>query len=278
MAADKPNVAMTDFWNTNGEVWARFQAQLDRQLAPLGEAAMRALALAPGDHILDIGCGCGDTTLALAASVGPTGMAIGVDVSVPMLDVARARAAEVTLNVQFVEADVQAVEFAPPAFDAAFSRFGVMFFSDPPAAFANIRKAMKSGARLAFVCWRPFAENPWMRDPMVAAQPFLPPQASPDPLAPGPFAFADPDRVRTILTTAGFRDVAINPFDTRIGGSTVDQTLALAFRIGPLGAALRDRPDLTDSVAGVVRSLLTRYDTPEGVMIPAAVWIVTANA
>ena len=272
------NAAMADYWNASaGETWARFQAQLDRQLEPLGVEAMGRLPLKPGDRVLDIGCGCGETTLALAARVGAGGTAVGVDVSRPMLEVARARAADAPAAT-FLEADAQTAALPPPPFDAAFSRFGVMFFSDPAAAFANIRKALRPGAPMAFVCWRPFVDNPWMRDPMAAAQSLLPPQTPPDPLAPGPFAFADADRVRGILGAAGFGDVAIEPFDARIGGSSVEATLALTFRVGPLGAALRERPDLSDSVAEAVRSVLQRYDTPSGVLMPAAVWIVTATA
>ena len=272
------NAAMTDYWNAGaGETWALYQDQLDRQLALLGAEAMRALPLGPGQRVLDIGCGCGDTTLALAAAIGPSGAAVGVDISRPMLDVARARAAA-SPGVRFVEADAQTADLGASAFDAVFSRFGVMFFSDPPTAFANIRKALKPGAPLAFVCWRPFLDNPWMRDPMAAARDLLPPQPSPDPLAPGPFAFADADRVRAILGTAGFKDVAIEPFDARIGGSGVDQTLGLTFRVGPLGIALRERPDLAEVVAERVRAVLTRYETPDGVLMPAAVWIVTARA
>ena len=278
MTIETANAAMTDYWNASaGETWARFQNQLDRQLAPLGAEAMRRLPLRPGDRVLDIGCGCGETTLALAAAVGSAGSALGVDVSRPMLEVARARAANAPA-AGFLEGDAQTADLPPPLFDAAFSRFGVMFFNDPPAAFANIRRALKPGAPLAFVCWRPFVDNPWMRDPMAAAQGLLPPQSPPDPLAPGPFAFADADRVRSILTAAGFSAVAIEPFDARIGGSSVEATLALTFRVGPLGAALRERPDLADAVAVAVREVLLRYDTPAGVMMPAAVWIVTARA
>ncbi len=272
------NAAMTDYWNAGaGETWALYQDQLDRQLALLGAEAMRALPLAPGHRVLDIGCGCGDTSLDLAAAVGPSGAVVGVDISRPMLDVARARAVACPA-AEFVEADAQTADLGEGAFDAAFSRFGVMFFSDPPAAFANIRRALKPGAPLAFVCWRPFLDNPWMRDPMAAARDLLPPQPSPDPLAPGPFAFADADRVRSILESAGFGDVSIAPYDARIGGSGVEQTLGLTFRVGPLGVALRERPDLADVVADRVRTVLTRYETPDGVLMPAAVWIVTARA
>jgi SAM-dependent methyltransferase len=272
------NAGQIDYWNaTAGQTWAAFQSQLDRQLEPLGVAAMRVLAPMPGARILDIGCGCGHTSFALAARVGPSGAVLGVDISAPMLAVARQRVpASDSAAPGFRLADAQAEDLGEAAFDAAFSRFGVMFFSDPVAAFANIRRALKPGGRLAFVCWRPLPANPWMHVPLDAARPALPPLPPPEPNAPGPFAFADPDRVRAILTAAGFGAVEIAPFDTRIGSGGLEETLALTFRVGPLGAALRENPDHADAVTNLVRPALAAYLTPEGVMMPAAVWIVSA--
>ena len=152
-----------------------------------------------------------------------------------------------------------------------------MFFGDPARAFANIRCSLKPGGRIAFVCWRPLPLNPWMLVPMDAARPLLPPQPPPDPTAPGPFAFADAERVRAILVAAGFSAVAITPFDTRIGSGDIDETMARALRVGPLGAALREDPDLAPAVTGVVREALGAYVTEAGVTMPAAVWIVSAE-
>ena len=274
------NAAQIDYWNaTAGQTWARFQAQLDRQIEPLGMEAMRALAPVGGERILDVGCGCGQTSLELATLVTASGAVIGADISAPMLEVARSRlvpAGAATPNFQQV--DAQSGELGEGVFDAVFSRFGVMFFSDPIAAFSNLRKALKPDGRLAFVCWRPFQENLWMRTPMEAAQPFLPPTPPMDPTSPGPFAFADADRVRSILADAGFSDVTLHAFDTSIGGSNLDQTVDLAFRVGPLGAILREQPELAPTVAGAVRSALAPYETPSGVLMPAAVWIVQALA
>jgi len=266
-----------DYWNAAaGETWARFQVQLDRQLAPLGAEAMRRLAPVEGEQVIDIGCGCGETSLALAERVGASGRIVGVDVSRPMLEVARRRPAP-GLNVSFEEIDAQKGDLGCGGFDAAFSRFGVMFFEDPPAAFANLRAALRPGGRLAFVCWRPLAENPWMGVPLAAAAPFLPASAPPDPTAPGPFAFADPARVRAILDDAGWSEISIEPFDTTVGGSGLDEAVALALRLGPLGAALREAPQTLDQVRPAVRAALEAYLTPQGVMFPAAVWIVMAR-
>jgi SAM-dependent methyltransferase len=271
-----PNAAQIEFWNAvPGRTWAELQELLDRQIEPLGKEAMRVLAPAAGERILDIGCGCGHTTLDLAERVGPSGAVLGIDISRPMLEVARQRPA--VIRPDFLEIDAQIAPLATASFDAAFSRFGVMFFSDPVAAFANIRQALKPGGRIGFVCWRSYQENPWMRAPVEAAQPFLPPSPPSDPLAPGPFAFADDGRIGRILADAGFQRVEIDPFDAMIGGSDLDQTLGLTFRVGPLGAALRENPGLLDKVAEPVRAVLSSYVTPRGVMIPAAAWIVQAK-
>ena len=276
---DQPNLAQVEYWNAAaGETWARLQDQLDRQLASLGLEAMRALDATPGECLIDVGCGCGQTTLELARRVGSDGAVLGVDISQPMLEVARRRAAETPdLAARFREADVQTVDLGAANFDGAFSRFGVMFFSDPPAAFANLRRSLKPGGRLAFVCWRAFSENPWMGAPLAAALPFLPEPEPVDPLAPGPFAFADAGRVRTILTEAGFTAIDIRPHDTQIGGGDVEEALQLAFRVGPLGAALREDPSRAGLIADAVRGVLEAHLTPQGVLMPAAVWIVTAR-
>lgn len=271
--AQTGNAGQIDYWNaTAGQTWAAFQTQLDRQLEPLGAEAMRVLAPAPGERILDIGCGCGQTAQALAARVGSSGAVLGVDISEPMLAVARQRGSA----AQFRLADAQGADLGEAAFDAAFSRFGVMFFSDPVAAFANIRRAVRPGGRLTFVCWRPLSENPWMYVPLEAARPALPPLAPPEPGAPGPFAFADPDRVRGILTGAGFGAVEIAAFDTPIGSGGLEETMALTFRVGPLGSALRENPELAAAVSNLVKPAVAAYLTPQGVMMPAAVWIVSA--
>lgn len=277
--ACEPNGAQALNWKeTTGRVWADAHEPLDRQLAPLGRAAMAALEPRTGERILDIGCGAGDTSLQLAEAVGPDGHVLGVDVSTPLLAVARRRAEGIG-NLSFAEGDAQTHGFAPGAFDAVFSRFGVMFFAGPPAAFANIRRALKTGGRLAFVCWRAPGENPVMVLPMTAATPLLPePPAPPVPGAPGPFAFADPEHVRRILETAGFADIAIAPHDEMIGSGGLATALDLALRIGPLGTILRENPDLTPQVTSAVRAALQPHDGPDGVKLASATWIVTARA
>src|SRR5690606_29155530 len=157
------------------------------------------------------------------------GQVLGADISAPMLEVARERAAQATgAQVSFLQADAQTHAFPKGGFDLAFSRFGVMFFDDPAAAFRNIGAALRPGGRLAFVCWRPMLENAWMATPLFAALPLLPPLPPPDPTAPGPFAFADPDRVQAILGEAGFEAIDIQAHDQPIGGNDLDETVAMA--------------------------------------------------
>ncbi len=283
MASDDPlsapNSAQADCWNTAvGHTWAEYHDQLDRQIGALGNAALAALAPATGERLLDVGCGCGHTTADIAGRVGAAGSVLGVDLSMPMLEVARRRRlAPGAGRVEFRQLDAQTADLGRSRFDAAYSRFGVMFFSDPVAAFANVRRALRPGGRLGFVCWQALDKNPWILEPLEAARPFLPPLPVPDPTAPGPFAFADEGRVRTVLGTAGFTDISVQPFTTPIGGSDLDDSLQLALRVGPLGAAIREHPALAAGLVDPVRAVLARHVTPAGVLMPAAVWIVRAS-
>lgn len=284
MAADTEPSANADqiaYWNAAaGETWVDQQDRLDRQLQPLGRTAMAALDPAADERLIDVGCGCGQTSLELAGEVGPDGSVLGVDISAPMLEVARRRAANAGLtNLRFLEADAQVRAFARGGADGVFSRFGVMFFADPSAAFANLHSALRPGGRLGFVCWRPLAINEWMLLPLQAALKHIPAPPPPtDPFAPGPFAFADRDRVKGILTDGGFKDIVIDAHDTMIGGNGLEETIAMSLRVGPLGMLLRENPGQRDSIIDSLRGLLEPHAGPSGVFLPASVWIVTANA
>lgn len=276
--SDAPNAQQVAYWNEGaGPTWAQLQAPLDRQLAPLGRRAMTALAPSAGERVLDIGCGAGETSVELAARVGAQGQVTGVDISRPLLQVARARSAG-TRGLSFLEADAQTWAFEPGSFDGVFSRFGVMFFADPVAAFSNIRRALRAGGRLAFVCWRTPAENPIMSAPMTAALAHVPPPPPADPLAPGPFAFSDPERVRAILSEAGFTGIDITPHQEKIGGGDLDTALGLSLKVGPLGGLLREYPDKREAVIEAVRAVLAANAGPDGVKLDSATWIVTARA
>jgi SAM-dependent methyltransferase len=216
------------------------------------------------------------TALDLARAVAPDGTVVGVDLSAAVLAFAQ-RAAEGCERVRFVQADAQLFPFQPASFDAAFSRFGVMFFPDPTAAFINIRRGLRPNGRLAFVCWRALEENVLDILPLRAASARLPPQPACDPDAPGPFAFADPDRVRGILERAGFAEIEIAAHDEQVGCGDLDATLAVCSRVGALGRILRENPELRATALPAVRSALAAYEGPDGVRLNAATWVVTAR-
>ena len=272
-----------DWDGKSGDNWVAHQLRLDLMLQAFGDAAMGAAAAKPGEHILDIGCGAGVTSFALAEQVGPGGHVLGADIS-PQL-IARAREdSHKDAPVDFQLADAATAPFPPGAFDLLFSRFGVMFFDDPVAAFAHMRSAIKSGGRLAFVCWRSAQENDWVRLPMAAIRDIVPPVPA-DPMAPGPFAFADPARISGILTDAGFGEIAIAPFDTTIPyghGATrdeaIDDALELAFAVGPLSRALAGQPDdVRARAAAAVHTAFAERPGETSVLIDGAAWIVTAR-
>lgn len=243
---------------------------------------MEAAGVHPGDRVLDVGCGCGGSSVELARRVGQAGTVRGVDVADVMLARATERAREAGLrNVTFTAADASTHPFDTGAVDVVYSRFGVMFFADPPAAFANIRRALVPGGRLAFVCWQAPEHNPWLTRPMAALAQALPMPPPPPQDAPGPFAFADQERVRTILQRAGFRDVACRAYrDTITLGATTDLDGAVEFtlQLGPAARMLREQgPEVRPTAARIIREALAPLHTAEGVRLPALASIVTAR-
>ncbi|MGR9495947.1 class I SAM-dependent methyltransferase [Rhizobium leguminosarum] len=275
---------VADWKGQSGERWVTYQARLDAMMAVFGQAAIEAAAPATGERVLDVGCGAGASSLDLAARVGAGGHVLGVDISEPLIGRARARAPQDTPAL-FQVADASSTELPEGAFDILFSRFGVMFFDDPTAAFAHMRRALKPGARVAFVCWRGMAENDWVRLPMGAMKGILPPTAPPDPEAPGPFSFGDQGRVARILTAAGFTDVAIAPFDASIPfgkGETrdaaLDDAVKMTLEVGPLARSLADHPDdIRARASAAVRAAFAGCPGERSVMIDGAAWIVTAR-
>jgi len=257
--------------------WAEIRQLLELQLAPLGRRALQALAPNPGESVLDVGCGGGETALELAGAVAPDGIVVGIDLSAEVLTFAK-RVVSGCERVRFVHGDAQVFPFEPASFDAAFSRFGVMFFTDPTAAFNNIRHSLKANGRLAFVYWRALEENPLDILPLRAASIHLPPQPAHDPYAPGPFAFADAVRVRRILERAGFAKIEITAHDELVGSGDLDSMLAVCSRVGAPGKILRENPGLEAATLPAVRSALAAHDGPDGVRLNAATWVVTAHA
>lgn len=275
----KLNQDQIDYWNGDvGETWTRQQEKMDAVLAPITDAVLKAAAAKPGESVLDIGCGCGDTTLTLAKAGAKVS---GVDVSAPMIARARQRLSEAGLAAELMTADAAAHDFAPGRFDLVFSRFGVMFFEDPAAAFSNIRQGMKEDGRLAVVCWRDLGENPWLTAPMKSILPFITPPEPPVPGAPGPGAFADPARVKDVLGKAGFRNVHLEPVDLTLtlgrGPEAVQEAVALTLDIGPVARALKDEPHARTNALPALEDFFAKHETADGVKLGSATWIVTAQ-
>lgn len=282
MAPTQVNREQMTYWNEQaGPRWVRWQQQLDAQINHLGLVAMQRAEVKPGEHVLDVGCGCGQTSLQLAERVGPHGSVVGIDISRPMLARARERHRELQVdNLLFLHADAQTYAFERGRFDLVFSRFGVMFFEDPPAAFRNLRTALRADGRLCFLCWQALEKNDWARIPLLAATRYVqPPPSAPD--APGPFAFADPERVRRILTAGGFQDIRCESYDTSVslGGATnVDEAVAFALEIGPVAMLLREASAQTRvQVAEAIRAALIPYASDGQVSLGGATWIVQAR-
>ena len=281
----KENVYQVADWNgQSGERWIANQARLDAMLSVFGQAAIEAAAPMTGERVLDVGCGAGASSLALAARVGARGQVLGVDISEPLIGRACALAPQ-DKPVLFQVADASSAVLPEGAFDILFSRFGVMFFDDPTAAFAHMRRALRPGGRVAFVCWRSAAENDWVRLPMGALKGILAPSAPPDPEAPGPFSFGDRGRVSRILTAAGFADIAIAPFDASVpfgeGGTrdaAIDDAVKMTLEVGPLSRALAGQPDdIRARASAAVRVAFAGLPGERSVMIDGAAWIVMAR-
>ena len=280
------NATQIEFWNgETGQNWVSHDALMEAMLQPLGEAVMDSLSLKPGEHVLDIGCGCGHTSLSLADRVGAEGSVTGIDISAPMLAVASQLAAEHNAghkSVQFLEADAQTHRFTPESYDAAFSRFGVMFFEDPVAAFTNIHASLRPSGRLAFCCWQPRAVNPFMTVPAMAALELLPAPPEIPPRTPGPFAFEEADYVAEILAEAGFEHVAVTPLRQPLTfgrGMSLEDIVERLVEIGPIAQMVREAPeDLQQPVRDkVVDAVAPFYQAGSGITLDGQFWLVTAK-
>lgn len=275
------NEAQIARWQESGREWVAYEDAFEGQLAPITPLLLDAAALGHGDAVLDVGCGFGTTLLAAAAAVGPSGRVVGVDVSQPMLARAGQRAAEAgAANVELVEGDAQ-VHPLGGEFDAVISRFGVMFFDDSRAAFANLRAALRPGGRVACAVWQGLDRNPWARVPLdaLATVVDVPPV---DPTAPGMFALADPGRTTEILAAGGLRSITMTrhsvPTVLAGGGGAGEVTRFLRrntlFRTALDGVD----PDREAAALAAVQQALASYETGDGVVLDAGVWVVTARA
>jgi len=277
-----------EYWNgPAAQRWVTHELELDRALAPFSAAALERAALQPGQHVLDVGCGCGATSLAIAEQVTRAGTVLGLDVSTSMLSRARERAVGVP-QLSFALGDAARFVSTPErgAFDVIFSRFGVMFFTEPLAAFAHLRGQLRAAGRFVFVCWRALADNPWTRLPLEIVQSLIPDAAPAAPVgAPGPFAFAERARLEHLLSSAGFGRMSIERVDAPVALSTGDSPADFAAAVdfaqfaGPAARLLVGAsPALVAEVRSALSKGLERYRTPQGTLLTGSTWLVEAYA
>jgi SAM-dependent methyltransferase len=282
--AGSPNAREMQYWNSAAtQAWADQHEPIDRLFAGLTQVALGLAALKPGERVIDIGCGSGTTVLELAARVGSGGHVLGADISKQSVERARERIAAAGMRqAEVALADVSTHAFAPNNFDLAFSRFGVMFFADPIATFANLRKAIKPSGGLAMAVFRTAQENGWVTAPMAAIRHLLPPLTPPGPEEPGQFSWADPARVHRILEAAGFREVSLTPHDPAMllagpGGAAEATTFAML--VGPVvRATLNASAQQREAVRASLEAFFQSQDGPQGIVLPGAIWVVLARA
>lgn len=256
--------------NRHDKALAKVFSLVDRQLAPIGLQAIKALGPKTGESILDVGCGAGQTLLQIAERVGATGSVIGVDISKVLLSVARERCAN-DPRIKLVEADAQTLSWPKASFDGVFSRFGVMGFTDPSIAFVNFRSLLKSGGRLAFCCWRALEENELDGFPIQAAGRKSDVRAT-------PFSFADPSYVAKLLEGAGFKNVVLKAYDERVSCGNLNETLEVLLNVGALGQIVREKPFIRTEVEPRLREAILARTASSTVELNAAFWIVSAWA
>lgn len=271
------NAAQREFWNgPQGQSWVANQVALDALHAGVAALLLSEAAPAPGARVLDIGCGAGESTLAFARAVGPGGTVTGIDISEPLLALARDRAEAADIgNVAFLHADAALHRFDPASADLVVSRFGLMFFADPADAFRNIATALRPGGAIVFVAWAGPERNPWFVLPLAAAVERLGAAEPTPPDAPGPMAFRDIGRVAAILADAGFEDARgeAREVDLHLRGG-LDAATDLALRVGTATRHIRDKGGSEEdarAIAAGVRTRLARFVAPDGLRVPATV-------
>jgi SAM-dependent methyltransferase len=266
------------YWNEDGgRRWVQNIDRVERMIEPLSARLLARAAPRPGERVLDVGCGGGVTSAALARAVGPKGRVLGVDVSAVILEVARERFGGIA-NLDFALGDAASLPLTAGAFDLLFSRFGVMFFADPVAAFTHLKRALAPGGRLAFICWRALDLNPWMAECVNAAFTVLPRPEPQPPGAPGPYASADGDRLRGILAGAGFGAVELAPLDLPLELGPVDEAVVQMTRMGLAASAFAAAtPAEQQAAAAAVRAVLGRHAAGGTVRMASATWVVTAR-
>ena len=277
------NKSQKDFWSgKGGDIWVERQNAMDTMLSPLGEAALNKLDFNEEENVLDIGCGCGHTTINIAKRIGPSGNVTGLDISEPMLKRAKESAVEMSLtNTSFKCVDVQTEDLGEAIYSIAFSRFGVMFFEDSIAAFKNINKSLISGGCLSFVCWQSPAVNPWQSLFIQEIKKFLE-LPSPPPRSPGPFAFMESEYVSSILEESKFQDITIEGFETEVNmfsGRSLSDSVKDYISINPVVTGML-KESSENKIAEIIDSAIeafSPYYTEKGLIFPSATWLVTAR-
>lgn len=267
------------YWNEEGgDKWVENIDFAESFMIPMSDRLIERIAAKKGEKILDVGCGGGITTLKLAALAGEGGGVLGVDVSRQIIDVAIKRAGD-SSNIEFQHSDAGSAEFGENKFDLITSRFGVMFFDDPVAAFKNLHRSLKPTGRLVFLCWRTPQENPWMAEPAAVTFQILPPPAEkPAPTDPGPFSLGEAEHLTNVLQSAGFTNINLDPVDLGLPMSSVDTAVGFLTRLGPAADALKEASDdQRVEVIAAIRSVMEKYSNVDGVLAPAATWIVSAS-
>ncbi len=274
--------AATEWAGEKGRFWAEHADWFSGLLAEFLDPVLEGAAIAPGERVLDVGCGGGDLSMAAATAVGSEGSVLGVDLSGDELDVARVRAAQRGIdNVEFREADASSGDLGPHAHDVLTSRFGIMFFADPAAAFTHLRSALRPGGRLAFVCWQSRDDNEWTTVPARAIAEVVP-LAPPVPDSPPDgFAFHDPDRVRTILHEAGWSEIELADTARTVHlGDSADEAVAFIQQMDYAKTALEPASleQRTEALDGVRSALQSRAGADGAIDLPGRVWLVRARA
>ena len=279
MGITHENDEQAKLWKgSGGQGWVEAQPVLDRMFKPFEDLLVAAVSAGSRGRVLDVGCGTGSTTLAFARVLGPEGHSVGIDISDPMIAAARARAGREGTSATFICASAEDHAFEPAAFDMVVSRFGVMFFDDFVRAFANLRRAATSGGGLRFIAWRSASENPFMTTAERAAASYLPELPARRPDAPGQFAFANGQRVRTILEDSGWTDIDVRPIDVACTIAEEDLHLYLT-RIGPVARLLQEMDDRVRAhIVEAVRPAFDPYVHGTDVRFNAACWMVGARA
>jgi SAM-dependent methyltransferase len=275
------NTAMGEYWNqVAGPRWVGRAGLQEARNIEVAHLLQQAAAPRPGERVLDIGCGTGATAIPFAAAVAPGGHVTGIDISEPMLGQARQNVASAGAeNIALVLADAQVHRFPSDSFDLLISRFGVMFFADPVAAFTNLYAGLRAGGRLCMAVWASMAENVHWQIPFDIAVKHLGAPAPADPREPGPMAFRDPAHLRGILAKAGFAEIDIAPQGFKIAGQTAGSEAEHAAMFGPAWRLMEEKQAseaVRQAIIAETAGAFAPYMTPDGLRLPGTVLIAKA--